>query len=149
MMASEIPEEELRNVAKNGATGVAEANDVIKDEKFQEVVEEHMQKTRKKFEMVKSKSDQAYKMLKQDFEFIESKRKNFTEMSKKLKEVHFNYIVKLNVGGKRFETSVETLTKFPNSLFGNMFSGSRKLRQGSDGTYFIDRDGNQFRYESS
>ena len=108
------------------------------DDQFQIAVEEHMQKTRKQFEMVKSKSQQ-------DFEFVESKRKNFTEMSKKLKDVHFQDIIKLNVGGERFETSLETLTKFPNSLFGKMFSGSTKLKQGSDGTYFIDRDGSQFR----
>ena len=144
-MASEISEDELKNVPKTGATKAAETGDDIKHDKFQDVVEEHMEKTRKQFEMVKSKSQQAYKMLKQDFEFVESKRKNFIEMSKKLKDVHFNDIVKLNVGGERFETSLETLTKFPNSLFGNMFSGSTKLKQGSDGAYFIDRDGNQFR----
>ena len=144
-MASKISEDELKEMGKNGAAKAGETNDDSADDKFQEAVEKHMRKTRKQFEMVKSKSDQAYKLMKQDFELVESKRKNFTEMSKKLKDVHFNEIVKLNVGGERFETSLETLTKFPNSLFGKMFSGSTKLKQGSDGSYFIDRDGNQFR----
>ena len=144
-MASKPSEDvESKTVEQNG-DNTEEISEDVTDDQFQDVVEEHMEKTRRQFEMVKSKSNQAYKLLKQDFEFVESKRKNFTEMSKKLKDVHFQDIIKLNVGGKRFETSLETLKKFPNSLFGKMFSGSTKLKQGSDGTYFIDRDGSQFR----
>ena len=144
-MASKISEADLKTVGKSqdGKSQVTSGN--VEDDKFQDLIEEHTQKTRKQFEMVKSKSDEAYAILKQDFDFIESKRKNFTEMSKKLKDVHFNDIVKLNVGGEMFATSLETLKKFPNSLFANMFSGSTKLKQESDGAYFIDRDGSLFR----
>jgi len=32
-------------------------------------------------------------------------------------------VVKLNVGGSTYATSLSTLTKYPDSLLGNMFSG--------------------------
>jgi len=47
----------------------------------------------------------------------------------------------LNVGGKRFESYVSTLTKYPNSLLGAMFS-ERNLdirKPDSKGEYFFDR----------
>ena len=55
-------------------------------------------------------------------------------------------IIKLNVGGHYFTTSLQTLTKDPNSLLGTMFSGKYKTRAGEDGAVFIDRDGTHFRF---
>lgn len=52
----------------------------------------------------------------------------------------------LNIGGIKFETTLSTLTKYKKSLLGNMFSGKHKLEQCEDGSYFIDRDGTNFRY---
>ncbi len=46
--------------------------------------------------------------------------------------------VKLNVGGTRFETSRATLSKYPLSVLGIMFSGRRKLRESEDGVVFLD-----------
>jgi hypothetical protein len=37
-------------------------------------------------------------------------------------------IVKLNVGGSRFETTRATLTQFPDSMLGTMFSGRHALK---------------------
>jgi hypothetical protein len=54
--------------------------------------------------------------------------------------------VQLNVGGHRFETSLETLTSVPDSFFAAMFSGRFALAPGADGSYFIDRDGTHFRH---
>lgn len=54
--------------------------------------------------------------------------------------------IKLDIGGQQFTTSMLTLLKDPNSMFAAMFSGRHKLRQESDGSYFIDRDGAHFRY---
>ena len=55
-------------------------------------------------------------------------------------------IIKLNVGGHYFTTSLQTLTKDPNSVLGTMFSGKYETRAGEDGAVFIDRDGTHFRF---
>ena len=54
--------------------------------------------------------------------------------------------VNLNVGGRRFTTSLQTLTKDPNSMLAAMFSGKFELKPFEDGAFFIDRDGTHFRY---
>ena len=54
----------------------------------------------------------------------------------------------LDVGGVRFSTSRSTLTKYPESMLGVMFSGRHDLEtmQCKDGSFFIDRDGTHFRH---
>ena len=56
--------------------------------------------------------------------------------------------IDLNVGGIHFLTSLSTMTSFPESYFGVMFSGRHDLKamQCKDGSYFIDKDGTHFRY---
>jgi hypothetical protein len=51
--------------------------------------------------------------------------------------------VVLNVGGKRFETLVETLCKFPNTMLGAMFSSNMAVPD-ENGEYFFDRDPKMF-----
>jgi len=52
--------------------------------------------------------------------------------------------VRLNIGGTRFETSEGTLTKYPESLFGALFSALHSPQRIAitdvDGSVFIDRD---------
>ena len=67
-------------------------------------------------------------------------------MSKKLDQVHFSATVKLNLGGQHFTTSVQTLTKDPNSMLAAMFSGRFDMKPSEDGSFFIDRDGTHFRF---
>ena len=67
-------------------------------------------------------------------------------MSKKLDQVHFSSIVKLDVGGQHFTTTVQTLTKDPNSMLAAMFSGKFEMKPSEDGSFFIDRDGTHFRF---
>ncbi|KAL9954723.1 hypothetical protein ACROYT_G042296 [Oculina patagonica] len=67
-------------------------------------------------------------------------------MSKKLEHVHFSSTVNLNVGGHLFKTSVQTLTKDPNSMLAAMFSGRFEMKPSEDGSFFIDRDGTHFRF---
>ena len=57
----------------------------------------------------------------------------------------FESIVTLNVGGHLFDASTSTLTRFPETQLGAMFSGRYKLTQDMDGAYFLDRDGTHFR----
>ena len=54
--------------------------------------------------------------------------------------------VKLNVGGHYFTTSLQTLTKDPNSMLAAMFSGKFNMKPAEDGAFFIDRDGTHFRF---
>ncbi|CAH3122202.1 unnamed protein product [Porites lobata] len=67
-------------------------------------------------------------------------------MSKKLSQVHFSSTVKLDVGGQHFTTTVQTLTKDPNSMLAAMFSGKFEMKPSEDGSFFIDRDGTHFRF---
>jgi len=53
--------------------------------------------------------------------------------------------VVLNVGGKRFETLLETLRKYPNTMLGAMFSSSSCMAIADEhGEYFFDRDPKMF-----
>ena len=54
----------------------------------------------------------------------------------------------LDVGGTHYSTSRSTLTKYPESMLGVMFSGRHDLKtmQCKDGSFFIDRDGTCFRH---
>ena len=67
-------------------------------------------------------------------------------MSKKIDQVHFSSTVKLDVGGQHFTTTVQTLTKDPNSMLAAMFSGKFEMKPSEDGSFFIDRDGTHFRF---
>ncbi|XP_044273110.1 BTB/POZ domain-containing protein KCTD11 isoform X1 [Varanus komodoensis] len=55
-------------------------------------------------------------------------------------------LVTLNVGGKLYSTTLETLTRFPDSMLGAMFRGPQPALTDSRGNYFIDRDGKAFRH---
>ena len=52
--------------------------------------------------------------------------------------------VVLNIGGVRFETTINTLCSFSDSFFAKMFGGTYDTRTESDGSYFIDRSGEHF-----
>ena len=55
-------------------------------------------------------------------------------------------VIRLNVGGERYTTTLGTLTKFPNSMLGAMFNGKHNAVKDENGEYFIDRDGQLFRF---
>ncbi|XP_028559130.2 BTB/POZ domain-containing protein KCTD11 [Podarcis muralis] len=55
-------------------------------------------------------------------------------------------LVTLNVGGKLYSTTLDTLTRFPDSMLGAMFRGLQPALTDSCGNYFIDRDGKAFRH---
>ena len=67
-------------------------------------------------------------------------------MSKKVQHFHLSSIVNLNVGGRRFTTSLQTLTKDPDSMLASMFSGRSVVKPLEDGAFFIDEDGKYFRF---
>jgi uncharacterized protein YjbI with pentapeptide repeats len=53
-------------------------------------------------------------------------------------------IVTVDVGGRLFKTTLTTLRKYPSSLLGMLFSPRFQLRKQSDGSVFLDRDGDAF-----
>jgi hypothetical protein len=52
--------------------------------------------------------------------------------------------VDLNIGGYRFETSVQTLRRVPHTFFDAYFSGRYAQDVCNDGSIFVDRDGEHF-----
>jgi hypothetical protein len=52
--------------------------------------------------------------------------------------------VELNIGGYRFETSVQTLRQVPHTFFDAYFSGRYAQDVCADGSIFVDRDGEHF-----
>ena len=67
-------------------------------------------------------------------------------MSKKIEHFHLSSIVNLNVGSRRFTTSLQTLTKEPDSMLAAMFSRKFEVKPSDDGAFFIDWDGKHFRF---
>ncbi|PFX18192.1 BTB/POZ domain-containing protein KCTD6, partial [Stylophora pistillata] len=88
----------------------------------------------------------AFGILRREISKVRKEKEAFEEVAKKLEHVHFSTMLKLNVGGHLFSTSLETMNKDPGSVLHAMFSGRFGTKPGEDGTYFIDRDGTNFRY---
>ena len=57
-----------------------------------------------------------------------------------------NPIVRLNVGGTRYEVSRDTLTRYEGSMLTSLLSGKWKEGEGGENEIFIDRDGRRFGY---
>ncbi|EFA76274.1 hypothetical protein PPL_10035 [Heterostelium album PN500] len=55
-------------------------------------------------------------------------------------------IIELNVGGKHFMTTLQTLTQYSDSFLGVMFSNRFQLSFDKKGRVFIDRDGDLFHH---
>ena len=88
----------------------------------------------------------AYDIMGKEAEDVRKEREAFESVAKKLEHVHFSSTIKLNVGGQHFTTSLQTLTKDTGSMLHAMFSGRFDTKPAEDGSYFIDRDGTNFRY---
>jgi hypothetical protein len=77
---------------------------------------------------------------------VEARR---TELSHEIEAMHKHKEaqegrVELNIGGYRFETSVETLRRVPHTFFDAYFSGRYAQDVCNDGSIFVDRDGKHF-----
>ena len=106
------------------------------------------------FELASAKLSDAQKLmaeardlLKQDLNNARQEKSAIEEITRTLNEVHFASTIKLNVGGKIYETTLDTLRKDPDSMLCAMFSGRFELKANErDGAYFIDRNGKLFRW---
>ena len=105
------------------------------------------------FELASAKLSDAQKLmaeardlLRQDLNNARQEKSAIEEFTKTLNEVHFASTIMLNVGGKIYKTTLDTLRKDPDSMLCAMFSGRFELKADErDGAYFIDRDAKLFR----
>ena len=65
------------------------------------------------FEELYKHIDDVHDILKRETSKLRKEKEAFDEMAKKLEHVHFSKMLKLNVGGHMFTTSLETMTKDP------------------------------------
>jgi hypothetical protein len=89
-------------------------------------------------------------------EVAEERDKGLAEVDARLAELHREVAamqthqaahdgrVDLNIGGFRFETSVQTLRRVPHAFFDAYFSGRYAQDVCADGSIFVDRDGEHF-----
>ena len=89
---------------------------------------------------------EAFEILREETSRLCQEQESIDAMSKKLDQVHFSSTVNLSVGGQHFTTSLQTLTKDPNSMLAAMFSGKFEMKPSKNGSFFIDRDRTHFRF---
>jgi len=80
---------------------------------------------------------------------LENDRSSFENEKVSLQGTHkfSKQKIKLDIGGRRFTTSLTTLKSEPDSFLSAMLSGRYELAADqNDGSYFIDRDGNEFHH---
>ena len=116
----------------------------LKDEMMR--IEDHAKICTEAFKEARAHLEEGQASLKEDLAFLDHKKETFLEMAQKLKDVHFSDVIKLNVGGTIFETSLTTLQKEPDSMLAAMFSSRFEPLKQKDGAHFIDRDGTLFRH---
>ena len=96
---------------------------------------------------VQAESDKKQAELQESRDELEAERRDWEEEKERVKQTKvFEKVVTLDVGGTKYRTTLSTLTKYPDSMLGVMFSGRHDLPQQEDGSYFIDRDGELFKY---
>ena len=96
-------------------------------------------------EIIRMERDSAMLTVEKKAKIVEEEKRHWEIEKTRVKATKtFEKIVTLNVGGSWYSTTLSTLTKYPDSLLGAMFSGRHALVQQEDGSYFIDRDGEVF-----
>ena len=84
--------------------------------------------------------------MEQDLVNVGQEKTAIEKTTKTLNQVHFASTIKLNVGGKIYKTTLDTLRRDPDSMLCAMFSGRFELKANEvNGAYFIDRDAKLFR----
>ena len=68
------------------------------------------------FEELHKHINDVHDILKRETNKLRKEKEAFDEMARKLEHVHFSKMLKLNVGGHMFTTSLETMTKDPGNL---------------------------------
>ena len=117
------------------------------DEKEERMIRDLEEKERIMKERLKEETSRSRQALAEEKRGFEEEKQEWEEEKKRIRKTKaFEKIVTLNVGGSKYNTTLSTLTKYPDSMLGAMFSGRHALVQQEDGSYFIDRDGETFKY---
>lgn len=83
--------------------------------------------------------------LKMKFCLVKSNRSEHTKKQENsLVKTHRSTRVRFNVGGYRYETTIETLLKYPDTLLGRMFQPENAQLLPDEKEIFIDRNGEVF-----
>jgi hypothetical protein len=80
------------------------------------------------------------------YQAVAKEREILSQLHPKLQKQQTSSIIILNVGGKKFSTSLSTLRSIQGTFFDTMFGERWNPRPLEDGSYFIDRDPKVFRY---
>ena len=72
---------------------------------------------------------EAFEILKRETKKVRMEKEAFDEAAKKLEHVHFSSMLKLNVGGHLFSTSLSTLNKDPGMFLKLIVSLSMSVRR--------------------
>ena len=107
---------------------------------------EKIKETRKEFEKLTATVKDLNKSIEDKCNKLKQKEEHLKEISQKISSINFDDTIKLNVGGVTYQTSLQTLKKYPGSLIAEMFSAKFSLKRSDDGSFFIDRDGTHFRH---
>jgi hypothetical protein len=108
---------------------------------------ERQQRRQKEFENYKQIGSNQSPTIINNSEYQESDGRNNLSVQDNLQShLQNSKIIKLNVGGQYFATTLTTLTKDKDSMLAAMFSGQYQLEKDESGCVFIDRDGKYFSY---
>ena len=78
--------------------------------------EEDTSQSDEALEEVNSHIKEAFEIMKRETKKVRMEREALDEAAKKLEHVHFSTMLKLNVGGHLFSTSLSTLNKDPGTF---------------------------------
>ena len=111
------------------------------------VIDKYERKMKNEEEELKKRKDRIGEEEEASRKKIEEEKRKWDVEKKRVQTTKtFDKVIYLNVGGSRYTTTLSTLTKYPDSMLGAMFSRRHALVQQEDGSYFVDRDGEAFSY---
>ena len=94
---------------------------------------------------LKAEAENIVQSAHKEVEAMKVELENWEEEKKRIASTHnVEATIKLDIGGQLFTTTLTTLTRFPETMLGAMFSGRHALTKNEAGAHFIDRDGRHF-----
>jgi hypothetical protein len=109
------------------------------EKKMKQIVEKAMLHER----AMQKKFKEREKMLNQHEKDLEERTQVLDELSGRINKTNAKF-VKLNIGGTNFQTTYNTLTKYPDSYFAMRLNGKFTSELDESGAHFIDRKPGKF-----
>ena len=124
-----------------------EANDCVKiaEVKANRRISAAEHEAKKCLDAAEDKAKEIVQEVQKKIDAMNVEQQNWEEDKEHIASTHnFESTIKLDIGGHSFTTTLTTLTRFPKTMLGAMFSGRHALTKNEAGAYFIDRDGRNF-----